>query len=249
MKKFLSKNYYNIYLFVIGAIFITPFIAPISAALGLEFISDGIYFIYSYTCHQFHWRSIHIFDYQVAWCVRDTFTWGGIFLTSLMIPRFQFKSLKFYLLLIFILPYALDGGIQTIATVLGLASGDYFYISTNLTRALTGAFFGIGIGMFVGPMMYEMVEIKYRDYNKRFYLKFVGIIIVLLLSIYISLVQVWNITSPKYPPSNFLDAAVREPEDDEWIRQKNGTCNPDRPKNARSGASYKDIIFLPQDCF
>lgn len=138
-----------------------PVLAPILAYLGLEKIADIIYYIYSFSCHQKAHRSLHFFDHQSAWCVRDTFIW----LTLLVVASFVFltnhKATGLSLKLTFIigLPMALDGGIQLLSTVISMKTGTSpFYESTNTIRAITGMLFGLAVAMYLFPRMKKELE-------------------------------------------------------------------------------------------
>ena len=57
-----NKSYfsaYNILLIIIGLLCFSAILAPILMALGLEGPAKYIYFIYSFFCHQIHYRSLH----------------------------------------------------------------------------------------------------------------------------------------------------------------------------------------------
>lgn len=152
----LTKNIFNYFIYFLIVLNILPFLAPIFSYLGLTFLSEPIYFIYSFTCHQFHWRSIHIYDRQVAWCARDTFIWMSFLLVCLAL-KYDFlpKGLKWYWILPFMVPIALDGGFQTISTMLGFSSDTHLYLSTNFMRMVTGSIFGIGLGLVIAPFLKE----------------------------------------------------------------------------------------------
>lgn len=208
-------------------------LAPILQHHGFIFPAKVIYFIYSFFCHQIHWRSLHVYDHQCAWCARDMAIWGAFLITAVWVRMFQLKGLKWYQILPFMIPIGLDGGIQTIATAFGSATGDTLYVSTNLLRTITGSIFGIGLGMTVMPMLtsIEFARVSDKIFIPRLNLKFhqlavVPITFLLVFTIYLGFVQVWNATSTSYKPSNALDSAVKMPEDDDaWlVRRQNGLC-------------------------
>lgn len=161
MKKvsiFLDKHLYDIFLVFLTTINLTPLLAPVLAKIGLTGIAHAIYLIYSFFCHQFNWRSLYIFDYQVAWCTRDVFIWAGLLLVALFVKKYKVQQLPWYWLIPFTIPIALDGGIQTVATVAGFTAGDPLYMSTNVMRMITGAIFGIGLGLWLLPRMKNLNE-------------------------------------------------------------------------------------------
>lgn len=228
MKKYL--NFYNILLAFVFALSFFAFLAPIFMALGFDDLARPVYAVYSFFCHQLHYRSLHIYDYQVAWCTRDTFIWLGMLVAGVSLKFFRVRSFKWYEIILFLLPMAFDGGIQMIATVFGLSSGDseIFYSSTNLTRMLTGSILGLGVGLWIFSTIEELdLEQKSKDRKRRvrkyilFLLAFIGLFV-----FYIFLIRIWAWTSTEYKPENFLDSNVKLPADQqEWfLRRKNATC-------------------------
>lgn len=253
MLNFVNKNFYRIFQFTILILFILPILAPIFARFGPRGVARVIYFVYSFSCHQLAHRSLHIYDYQCAWCTRDTFIWGGILLSSYLVPKFNLRNFKIYWLIPFVIPIALDGGLQTIATMLGLSGGTNFYTSTNFTRAITGGIFGIGMGIFLSSMIYSVegpVEKLSNLVINKNALKIFGISISVLSVFYLLFIQVWNITSKEYKPDGFLDLTVRTTTDDEtWIRQAHGLCEKDYDQDIMNSQDFRDFVFLPSDCF
>ncbi|MCA9385667.1 DUF2085 domain-containing protein [Candidatus Dojkabacteria bacterium] len=151
-----SYNLFTIFVWFLIILNVLPFIAPMAASFGWYWISEPIYFVYSFMCHQFHWRSLHINNHQVAWCTRDTFIWGSFLAVTLAVKHgFITKGLKWYWLIPFTIPIALDGGIQTIATMVGFNFNEQFYLSTNLMRMITGSIFGIGLGVVISTFLKE----------------------------------------------------------------------------------------------
>lgn len=162
----LSKNIFDYFIYFLVILNLLPILAPILAHFGLTFISEPIYFIYSFTCHQFHWRSIHFFDRQVAWCARDMFIWFAFLTTAIAIKKSYLPSgLKWYWILPFAIPIAIDGGFQTISTFFGFASDTHVYLSTNLIRMITGSIFGIGLGLVISPFLKEEQDYARLDKN------------------------------------------------------------------------------------
>ncbi|MEI7579370.1 MAG: DUF2085 domain-containing protein [bacterium] len=226
--KFFEKNFYNLFLVFLIILNIAPILAPVFANIGWIWPAKVIYTIYSVFCHQFDWRSIHFHDYQFAWCTRDTFIWGAILTTAITVKFIKAPKLSIYWVIAFTIPIALDGGIQTIATMLGFTSSEPFYLSTNLLRMITGSLFGLGLGFWMMPMMYEiwLEDNGNKDMRKQWkFSRFIFIIeFFLLFLIYLVLVQIWRVTSPKYGPENFLDLRARMPESSSnWLqRRKHG---------------------------
>jgi uncharacterized membrane protein len=224
------KNIFNWFLIILVLINALPILAPLFMELGFEGLSKVIYFVFSFTCHQFHHRSFHLFDYQYAWCVRDVAIWVGILLIALLV-RFRFvKGIKWYWVLPFVIPIAMDGGIQTIFTVLevdpfGINTGEPLYISNNFSRFITGFIFGMGVSLWISPTLYQesnfskkLEEVSINQTNILLLVIFIGIFY------YIGLVGLWQITSDEYEPGGYFDSIVRTPRNDFFIRRQNAVC-------------------------
>lgn len=267
MKHFL-KDPYNSFLLVLSGLAGFPYLAPILLELGLKPIAKWIYFIYSFSCHQFDSRSIHLFDYQLGWCARDTAIWSSFFLGALIIKYINIKPIKIYWLIPFVVPIAMDGGIQTIFTVLdvnpvGINTGDPLYISNNFVRFLTGAIFGIGLSLWIAPTMKilksEMQNPRWlnlikKNINRLFLnlkvsksLKLAIILFITSIILYSSLVFLWDITSEKYKPEGNFDMVVRTAEKDFFTRRRHAVCATD----GSTESNYKNPLdnVLSLDCF
>jgi uncharacterized membrane protein len=89
----------------------------------------------------------------------------GFLVTSIAIRNnFLPHGLKWYWILVFMVPIAFDGGFQTISTLFGFSTDHHLYLSTNLMRMITGAIFGIGLGIVISPFLKEEQDIA-RKYN------------------------------------------------------------------------------------
>lgn len=231
-----SLTLFNVFLGLILLLNLFAFAAPVLLELGLETPAKYIYIVYSFFCHQIHYRSLHLFDHQLAWCTRDTFIWLGLLFAGIFVKYRSVRPLKWYEVMLFVIPIALDGGIQLIATMLGFTSdGDVFYVSTNLSRMLTGGFFGMGLGLWIFPMLREFDEVpqKIKKVSLR---RAILVLYASMFVLYIMLVGLWGLTSSSYKPNNFLDSHERLPEDkDMWlVRRKNAVCE----TNATEGGFF-----------
>jgi uncharacterized membrane protein len=248
----------NAFLIILILINILPVLAPILMAIGWTGPAKIIYLIFSFTCHQMHERSIHLFGYQVAWCARDWAIWLGMLLVTVSIKLWKLQGLKWYQVLPFVIPIAMDGIIQTFATLAGY-QGDYpLYISNNFSRVLTGGLFGVGLGVVLIPMVTNLefaqtsntFYLFRRKLGKRLKLHISHVIIAaytLVILTYMLLVQIWQITSPNYLPTNIIDSEIKFPKDGilQIERRKNGVC-PVRI-DTDEDASFEEFINL--ECF
>ncbi|MEI6462140.1 MAG: DUF2085 domain-containing protein [bacterium] len=219
---FIERNILNLFLTFLIVLNLLPILAPLAAHFGLTGISSAIYSVYSYFCHQRAWRSIHIFDFQYAWCVRDTFIYLSLLLSLLVTKYTNIKSLKWYFVILLTIPIALDGGIQTIAEILDAGKNvAQFYESNDLFRMITGTLFGLGVGFWMWPSLKDSFQVdKVADVSKeklsiiarmRIFLgnsllKTIFSLFVFNFVLYLTIVGIWNVTSPTHKPSNFLDS-------------------------------------------
>lgn len=217
IEKIMKKLFTNMPLiFGVGILLVNlvAILAPILAHLGFTDIAHWIYMIYQFLCHQRSWRSLHLFDYQVAWCSRDTFIYLSMGLAAFFVVKFKLRNVKWYVPLLAILPFALDGIIQLIAEVQGFINHEelFFYASTNFVRMLTGSIFGAGAGIWIFSLLAETIDEEFgrklKVFNQKSKLRnckyFLLIVIICLIS-YLGFIQAWRVTSTKYRPSGLLD--------------------------------------------
>jgi uncharacterized membrane protein len=116
----LSKHW----LAVVNAFFLLyvalPVLAPFLLAAGFTGAANTIYTMYQVACHQLPSRSYFIGGEQVAFCERDVAIYGSIFLAGVAFyfvrQRLQPLPLRWYVF--FLVPVALDGGMQMTSTLL-----------------------------------------------------------------------------------------------------------------------------------
>jgi uncharacterized membrane protein len=126
----LSKHW----LAVTNAFFLTyvglPILAPILLAFGLTGPANTIYSLYRAACHQLPSRSYFIFGEQVAFCHRDVAIYAALFLGGLLYGfvrhRLKPPPLRWYIF--FLVPIAVDGGMQMISQLLEAISITYLWI-------------------------------------------------------------------------------------------------------------------------
>jgi len=217
---FLMNNIVLVFGFSLLGLNLIAYLAPILEHFGLDPIADIIYKIYSFLCHQRPWRSIHLFDHQAAWCSRDTFIYTAMTISAVVVHKFKIRYVHFFVPILAIIPFALDGVIQLIAEIKGYYDGVdiYFYASTNFFRMLTGSIFGAGAGFWLFSVLYDSIlidnNILENETKKKLgffarerfrYMKYLFLTVFLSFILYLITVQVWRITSPNYPPSGILD--------------------------------------------
>ncbi len=125
----------------------------------------AIYLFSDFNCHQKHYRSYSINDNQIPVCARDVGIFVGMSLGFLLMAFVErkngFKEVLLFFIpnidkisdfkrtillvffgIIFVIPMALDGGIQLVTS----------YESTNLIRVITGLLFGFGFSAFISSI-------------------------------------------------------------------------------------------------
>lgn len=232
--RWVNNNILYVFLVFLIILNVLPVIAPILLHYELIDSSRAIYTLYSFFCHQQHWKSLHIHDHQIAWCARDMFIWGSMLLVLIIVIYRKIKPLSFMWLIVYSIPMLLDGGSQTLAVVLGYRESSAFYVSNNFLRMLTGTIFGSGFALYMFPRMKELIK-QENSLNSvggsmkllrggTSHLKIVLFVLFVMLLIYISFIQVWQITSSEYLPSNLLDTQTKLPEDsrDWFLRRQRG---------------------------
>lgn len=224
MKKYL--NIYNVFLVFLIVLNTLPILAPILLHLGFENSSGIIYDIYSFFCHQQHWKSLHVHDNQFAWCTRDVFIWSSLLVAAIYVKKTNIKSIGWKMFIPYVIPIAIDGGSQTLASIFGYSSNEVAYVSTNLLRMITGTIFGTGLGLFILPILKEISDNKpgLKDFSITAQLRYLGVILIGMFFVYIFLVRLWLVTSDNYLPTNFLDSETKLPESNQqWFeRRKDG---------------------------
>ncbi len=211
---YLSSYFFNIMLGIIATLNVLPILAPILARLGWYWPAKIIYFIYSFFCHQLHWRSMHVCDHQYGWCARCTGLWFNVLLTGILVKFFKVKTVKWYWIAILLVPMALDGVVQTIATIMGFTSAsEIYYMSNSLVRMITGSLFGIGFGLWVWTNLADNLSEKEQAKRKKplSALKIFFICLLVTAVFYTLAMLLWQLTSPINGPVNFFDFAAKTP--------------------------------------
>ena len=219
--KYLSDHVYDLFVGSIAILNILPVLAPLLAKLGAILPAKAIYTLYSLFCHQLHWRSMHVCDHQYGWCSRCTFMWFNILLSVIAVKFFKVKEIKWYWFIILITPMALDGLVQTVATMMGITTfTEISYMSSNFMRMFTGSMFGIGFGLLIFTNLKDVVLLEKGIKDEgRSLSKIIFFIFSMILSfiVYILMIMLWDATSTEYKPDNILDLSVRTPQIDELM--------------------------------
>jgi uncharacterized membrane protein len=117
----LSKHWlmaFNIFFLIYVGL---PVLAPILLANGYTGAANFIYTLYRAACHQFPSHSYFILGEQVAFCQRDVAIYGSLLLGGLAfgLVRHRLKPLQLRYYVFFLVPIAVDGGMQLSSGLLG----------------------------------------------------------------------------------------------------------------------------------
>lgn len=125
-----------------GGLLLLAAAAPLSWAAGLYPLAARLYWLFHFICHQEPARSLWIAGHPMAICARDVGLYGGLWVGVLM-ALWRRPSLPGWLVVMCVLPMALDGGTQ----LLGLRE------STNVLRLVTGGLAGIPTAAYLGSVI------------------------------------------------------------------------------------------------
>lgn len=129
----------------LGTLLAVALLTPVLAWLGIEPLAGMLFRAYHLICEQVPSHSLFIFGHQVALCARNGSLYLSLWLgTMLFRPlRHHLKPLDWRLLLLFLLPMAIDGTTQL-----------FGWRESNLAlRVTTGLLFGFGICWFALPFV------------------------------------------------------------------------------------------------
>ncbi len=177
---FVIKNWLtivNVALFVfIAPILLTPLFMS-TGDLALVSIANILMAGYSATCHQIPDRCLFLFGYQMPVCSRCFAIYASFLAGGLMFYfiRNKLKPVHIFYYILFCVPMAIDGTAQLFGVPLPRGIGPglqlvWTTLSTQETRVITGALFGLGSALFVMPYMQrilEMVEEEEQQQNTK----------------------------------------------------------------------------------
>ncbi|MGQ9515673.1 MAG: DUF2085 domain-containing protein [Anaerolineae bacterium] len=129
-----------------GGLLLLAAVAPLAWAAGLYPLATRLYWLFHFICHQEPARSLWIAGQPMAICARDVGLYGGLWV-GLWIALWRRPSLPGWLVVMCVLPMALDGGTQ----LLGLRE------STNVLRVVTGGLAGIPTAIYLGSMIIRQI--------------------------------------------------------------------------------------------
>jgi uncharacterized membrane protein len=109
---------------------------------GMPPLQRLVYAVGDLNCHQQADRSFFLNGNQLPVCARDVGILGGL-IVGLAAYMFVRRPVRWCLLLLLLVPMALDGGAQALTS----------YESSNLIRAVTGCLAGLGLGWGVGMLV------------------------------------------------------------------------------------------------
>jgi len=106
-------------------------------------------------CHQKDHRSLFLNGNQMPVCARDIGLFAGIFLGCVIGAMYR-RSIKLWVLALFLVPMAIDGGLQALTS----------YESWNPLRVATGLIGGTGIGIYVNGSIVQTVRLLLHHFKR-----------------------------------------------------------------------------------
>jgi uncharacterized membrane protein len=210
----LIRHWVFVISFLLGLYVLTPFLAPLSMALGWVNPARLIYLIYSFLCHQLPERSYFLFGpkfsytlpeieaawrpsnnivilrqfvgnaqmgWKVAWSDRMVAMFTSLWLFGILwgLVKNKTKRMRWWVLLLFLLPMAIDGTTHFISDLAGIGqgfrdsnfwlagfthhalprlfyAGDAWGSFNAWMRLITGVLFGFGMVWFGFPYIDEV---------------------------------------------------------------------------------------------
>ena len=71
LNSFLSKHWFSVFAVFFGIYVVLPFLAPVFMYIGWPVLGKGIYFIYSFLCHQLPERSFFLFGPKISYSLAE----------------------------------------------------------------------------------------------------------------------------------------------------------------------------------
>lgn len=138
-------------LFFIGVIWSALIVAaPLLKQAGMADASSGLYYFFSFLCHQIQSRSFHIYEDIFAVCSRCFGVYSGIIIGLIIYPLFRSVNNTEPLPRIWLILACIPLGIDWSLTFFGV------WENTHLTRYLTGALVGAACAIYILPAVVEI---------------------------------------------------------------------------------------------
>ena len=114
-----------------------------------------------------YWGNEEI-GYKVAFCIRDigiylALALTGLFLVIFMNVKKKIVKVHWSIILLLMLPMALDGIFQFIVMYFDIAWVPEAYLLSMHKKLITGALFGIGAALFVFPNLKDASGLGYNE--------------------------------------------------------------------------------------
>ena len=132
---------------VLGSVLLLAIVTPILSYLGFTQLAGQIFRSYHAICEQVPSHSFFIFGHQMALCARNFSLYFAIWAGTMAFRflRNRIRPLHWSLVILLLLPMALDGGTQLFG----------WRESNPPLRIITGLLFGLGICWFTLPFVQE----------------------------------------------------------------------------------------------
>ncbi len=159
-------------------IFIFPmFLAPFLLSTGdpaLATIAGAFMAAYHPTCHQLPERSLFVFGHQMPVCSRCFAIYASFLAAGLLFYfiKDRLKPFHIFYYVLMCVPMGIDGIAQLFGIPLPRGVGPglelaWTTLSTNESRLVTGAIFGLGSALFIMPYMQRVFEIEEEEERQR----------------------------------------------------------------------------------
>jgi uncharacterized membrane protein len=114
-----------------------------------------------------YWGNEEI-GYKVAFCVRDTALYSAFVLFGALLVLYMNRTKKipkfhWSLILLLVLPMAIDGVFQTVASIFEFPWVPEFYMESIVKRIVTGVLFGIGVSMWIFTNLKDASSLRYNE--------------------------------------------------------------------------------------
>jgi uncharacterized membrane protein len=148
----LLRHWLGILNWGLGALLGLALLTPVLAYFGVEPLAGRIFASYHAICDQIPSHSFFILGHQMAFCSRNFSLyfaiWAGTMIFRFARQRMHVRPLPWPVLVMFLLPMALDGGTQLFG----------WRESNDLLRVITGLLFGLGIAWFALPFVQDAIN-------------------------------------------------------------------------------------------